>query len=63
MSLELAFAWFLTFFPITISPGPANILVSSTAAQHGIRQGMTLLWGIFGVFVVQTLVVGLGVGE
>lgn len=63
MSLELALAWFLTFFPITISPGPANILISSTAAQHGIRQGMTLLWGIFGVFVVQILVVGLGVGE
>ena len=63
MTLELAIAWFLTFFPITISPGPCNVLLSSTSAQFGIRKAMTVLWGIFAVFVVQILVVAVGVGE
>ncbi len=63
MTPELAIAWFLTFFPITISPGPANLLVSSTSAQFGTRRTLPLMWGIFAVFVVQIVLIGLGIGE
>ncbi|MFK7803220.1 MAG: LysE family translocator [Anaerolineae bacterium] len=63
MTTELMIAWFLTFFPITISPGPANMLISSTAAQYGTRRTMPLFWGIILVFVVQILVIGIGIGE
>lgn len=63
MTTQLAIAWFLTFFPITISPGPANVLLSSTAAQVGTRRTMPLVWGIFGMFVVQIVIVAVGVGE
>jgi threonine/homoserine/homoserine lactone efflux protein len=63
MSVELAIAWFLTFFPITISPGPANILLSSTSAQFGTRRTLPVMWGIVTVFAIQIAVVGLGIGE
>lgn len=63
MTIQLALAWFLTFFPITISPGPANVLLSSTSAQYGARRTLPLMWGIVAVFTVQIAVVGVGVGE
>ena len=63
MTTELAIAWFLTFFPITISPGPANLLLSSTSAQFGTRRTLPLMWGIVAVFALQIAVVGVGIGE
>ncbi len=63
MTLELAIAWFFTFFPITISPGPANVLLSSSASQYGSQRTLPLMWGIVTVFAVQIAVVALGVGE
>ena len=63
MTIELAIAWFLTFFPITISPGPANLLLSSTSAQFGIRRTLPLMWGIVVVFAIQIGIVGIGIGE
>lgn len=63
MTIELALAWFLTFFPITISPGPANILLSSTAAQFGVRRTLPVMWGIVAVFALQIAVVAIGIGE
>lgn len=63
MTTQLAIAWFLTFFPITISPGPANLLLSSTSAQVGTRRTLPLMWGIIAVFALQIAVVGVGVGE
>ena len=63
MTTELAIAWFLTFFPITISPGPANILLSSTSAQFGSRRTLPLMWGIVAIFALQIAAVGAGIGE
>ena len=63
MTTALATAWFLTFFPITISPGPANILLSSTSAQFGTRRTLPVMWGIVAVFALQIAVVGIGIGE
>ena len=63
MTLNLAIAWFLTFFPITISPGPANLLLSSTSSQIGTRRTLPLMWGIVVVFALQIAIVGIGIGE
>ena len=63
MTVQLAIAWFLTFFPITISPGPANVLLSSTSARHGTRKTLPLMWGIVTIFSLQIAAVGLGIGE
>lgn len=63
MTVELFIAWFLTFFPITMSPGPANILLSSTASQYGARRTLPVVWGIFVVFILQIGVVAIGIGE
>lgn len=63
MTLQLAIAWFFTFFPITISPGPANLLLSSTSAQYGVRRTLPLMWGIVAIFMIQIAVIGIGIGE
>ena len=63
MTAQLAIAWFFTFFPITMSPGPANLLLSSTSAQYGVRRTLPLMWGIVAIFMVQIAVIGIGVGE
>lgn len=63
MTIELIVAWFFTFFPITISPGPANLILSSTSAQYGTRRTLPIMWGIVAVFVGQILVVAVGIGE
>lgn len=61
--MPLALTWFLTFFPITISPGPANILLSSTSAQYGTRRTLPIMWGIVAVFIGQIVVIGVGIGQ
>jgi threonine/homoserine/homoserine lactone efflux protein len=63
MTIQLAIAWLFTFLPITISPGPANLLLSSTSAQVGTRRTLPLMWGIVAVFAVQIAVVGIGLGQ
>lgn len=63
MTAQLAIAWLFTFLPITISPGPANLLVSSTSAQVGTRRTLPLMWGIVAVFALQIIIMGLGIGQ
>lgn len=63
MTAQLAITWLLTFLPITISPGPANILISSTSAQYGTRRTLPLVAGIVAIFTLQIAVVGFGIGE
>ncbi len=63
MTIQLAIAWFFTFFPITISPGPANLLLSSTSAQVGARRTLPLMWGIVTVFALQIIVIAVGIGQ
>lgn len=63
MTLQLAVAWFFTFFPITISPGPANLLLSSTSAQVGARRTLPLMWGIVTMFTLQIIVIAVGIGQ
>jgi len=63
MTFQLAIAWFFTVFPITISPGPANLLLSSTSAQVGTRRTLPLMWGIVVVFAVQIALIGIGIGQ
>ena len=63
MTIQLAIAWLFTFLPITISPGPANLLVSSTSAQVGTRRTLPLVWGIVVMFIVQIVIIGLGIGQ
>ncbi|MEZ4511267.1 MAG: LysE family translocator [Chloroflexota bacterium] len=63
MTFPLAVTWFLTFFPITISPGPANILLSSTSAHYGTRRTLPVMWGIVVVFVLQILAIGIGIRQ
>jgi len=63
VTIQLAIAWFFTFFPITISPGPANLLLSSTSAQVGTRRTLPLMWGIVVVFAAQIAIIGFGIGQ
>lgn len=61
--METLIAFLFTFLPITISPGPANLLLASSVATFGVRRTIPVLVGIILVFVVQIVVVGVGIGE
>lgn len=61
--METALTWLLTFVPITMSPGPANLLLTSSAATYGVRRTVPLYLGIVVVFALQIVVMGLGIGE
>lgn len=54
---------FLTLFPLTVSPGPANLLLASSGTSFGLRKTIPFLLGIFTVFVLQSLLVGVGLAE
>ena len=63
MTIELMIALFLALFPLTISPGPANMLLASAGTGFGLRRSIPFMLGIEVVFALQTLVVGIGLGE
>ena len=61
--MQTLIAFFFTFVPITISPGPANLLLASSAATFGVRRTLSILAGITLVFAVQIIIIGVGIGE
>jgi homoserine/homoserine lactone efflux protein len=54
---------FLTLFPLTISPGPANLLLASSGTNFGLRKTVPFMLGIFTIFALQSLLVGAGLAE
>ena len=63
MTKEFLLAWFLVMFPLVYSPGPANTLFASNGAKFGFRRSMPFMTGIDIAFVLQSLLVGLGLSE
>ncbi|KDM91106.1 LysE family translocator [Photobacterium galatheae] len=54
--------WLGVMFPLVFSPGPANIVFAASGASVGVRRSIPLLLGIDFVFVIKSLLIGLGLG-
>lgn len=63
MTTDLFVALFLTLFPLTVSPGPANLLLASSGTSFGLRRTVPFMVGTYTVFALQSLVLGIGLGE
>lgn len=63
MTTNIAIALFLTLFPLTVSPGPANLLLASSGTTFGLRQTIPFMVGTYLVFALQSLILGIGLGE
>lgn len=61
--MSLFLAWLAVMFPLVFSPGPANIAFAATGSQVGLRRSLPFLIGIDLVFIVQTILVGFGLGQ
>src|SRR4051794_28886167 len=59
---DVMIALFLTLFPLTVSPGPANMLLASSGTSFGLRKSLPFMLGIYLVFALQCLIVGIGLG-
>ena len=60
MDHGMAISWFLTLAPLSISPGPANVLFAASGGAFGVRATLPFWLGTNLVCVFQSLAVGLG---
>jgi homoserine/homoserine lactone efflux protein len=63
ITFEFIVPFFLAIFPLTVSPGPANLLLASSGTTFGFRKTVPFILGIFTIFALQCLVVGIGLAE
>ncbi|MEI8593796.1 LysE family translocator [Photobacterium sp. Hal280] len=54
--------WLGVMLPLVFSPGPANIVFAASGASVGVRRSLPLLLGIDTVFLIKSLLIGLGLG-
>ncbi len=60
MDLALFSATALFMVSMTFSPGPNNLLCAAHGSQHGLRQTLSLMMGMFFGFTVLALAIGIG---
>ncbi|MCB1724701.1 MAG: LysE family transporter [Chromatiaceae bacterium] len=54
--------WFLALAPLSYSPGPANVLFAAMGAAFGFKASLPFLLGTISISLIQTALIGLGVG-
>ena len=55
--------FFISIFFLAISPGPDLLLISSYSSTNGFKAGSAVSIGILLAGVIQTMLVGLGLGQ
>lgn len=63
MSAEQALAFVLFAIVAAITPGPSNIILTSTGASVGVRRGLPCLFGVAGGMGFMMFVVAFGLGN
>ncbi|MCF7505943.1 LysE family translocator [Vibrio sp. L3-7] len=61
--MSLFFIWLGVMFPLVFSPGPANIIFAASGAKVGVKKSLPLLVGVDLVFIIKSLIIGLGLGQ
>ncbi len=62
MHIEIVITWFMALVPLSMSPGPANILFAASGSSFGIRRTIPFWFGTNIICIFQTFLVGLGLG-
>jgi threonine/homoserine/homoserine lactone efflux protein len=62
MGPEVVVPWFFMVFPLTFSPGPANMVSASAGTRFGFVRTVPFVLGVNVFFAIQSLVIGAGVG-
>lgn len=62
MSTDLTITWMLALVPLSISPGPANVLFAASGSAFGIKSTVPFWLGTNTTCIFQTLAVGIGLG-
>ncbi|WP_024954525.1 LysE family translocator [Sulfurospirillum arcachonense] len=60
MNMETILSCVITLLPITISPGPANILFAASGSSFGIKNSLPFWLSTNSVCILQTLSIGFG---
>jgi threonine/homoserine/homoserine lactone efflux protein len=63
MTVEQAIAFFLFAIVAAITPGPSNLILTSTGANMGMLRGLPCLCGVAGGMGLMIFLVALGVGQ
>ncbi len=63
MTLDLFIALVGFAFATSITPGPSNLILLASGANHGFRRSLPLMLGISSGFLTMVLLVGLGIGQ
>jgi threonine/homoserine/homoserine lactone efflux protein len=53
----------MAILPLTITPGPANVTFAASSATFGVRNTVPVWLGINTVAIIQTGLIGMGLGE
>jgi threonine/homoserine/homoserine lactone efflux protein len=63
MATDQAIAFFLFALVAAITPGPSNLLLTSTGAAVGVLRGLPCLWGVVAGMGLLMFVVAFGLGS
>ncbi|WP_163836281.1 LysE family translocator [Spartinivicinus ruber] len=56
-------SWLAVMFPLAFSPGPANVVFAANGANVGVRKSLPLLLGVDFIFLIKSILVGVGFGS
>ncbi len=63
MTLDQTFAFLLFAFAAAVTPGPSNIILTSTGATVGVVRGLPALFGVGGGMALMLFLVTFGLGS
>ncbi len=62
MSIQYFLLFLGLMFPLVFSPGPANLVFALSGIHQGIKNSIPLIIGVNLVFIINSIVVGYGLG-
>jgi len=63
MEMKYFISWFGIMLPLSISPGPGNIVLAASGSKQGFKRSFPLIFGINFIIIIYSLLIGFGLGE